>query len=401
MKNASTLTVNQEDNGVDQAKVPVTKFNKPPFLVGYTFEPYEAYKARDDGRLLAIRLETNRSCNLRCRYCYDQSGENLPDQLDISVLKTIVDQARDLGAESIVVIGGGEPTIHPEFRKLISHIHSLDMIPMIFSNCIEIDEDLAKFLFDHNASVMTKLDSLKPNVQDFMAGRKGSYRKIQKGINNLMDAGFGKPEEKRKLRIGASFVSCQLNVGEIDEIWHYCRNANIFPNMEVLTPTGRARQEMPDLGLTTEQVQEYKDRLLDIDRVFYGLDWLPHTPLAASGCLQHLYSMYVTIKGDVRPCAPTKFDEHDLLLEAGVYPHNILRKSLKGIYESPLFTYVRNIDKHLQGRCSDCEHNDECIGCRGYAYSFGVNQGLNPLAALRGECLQCSKEQSGESGCQQ
>ena len=39
-----------------------------------------------------------------------------------------------------------------------------------------------------------------------------------------------------------------------------------------------------------------------------------------------------------------------------------------------------------------CEHLDECIGCRGYSYAVGVNQGKDPYAALRGECLQCSKE---------
>lgn len=362
---------------------------RSPILAGYTYDPEDAYSARDAGRLLAIRLETNRDCNLRCRYCYAQSGRHLGDELSYEMLADVVGQAHDLGAQSVVVIGGGEPTLHPRFRDLISLIHSLGMIPMIFTNAICITPELAGFLQDSNASVMAKLDSLRPHVQDFLAGQVGAFKRMQKGLVNLLDAGFRRPADPHRLRLGASFVSCRLNREEIEEIWHFCRQQNIFPNMEVLTPTGRAKEELPDEGLTLEDIREYKLRVLQIDRTQYGYDWLPYTPLAASGCLQHLYSLYVTIEGNVRPCAPTKFDEHPALKVEGVYPHNIRRRSLKDIYEDPLFRYVRSIDQHLQGKCAACPHLGECIGCRGYAYAVGVNQGKDPREALCGECLQC------------
>jgi len=187
-------------------------------------------------------------------------------------------------------------------------------------------------------------------------------------------------------------VSSKLNRGEIEDIWHFCRQKNIFPNMELLTPTGRAKQELPDQSLSSEEIQEDKFKILKIDRKYYEYDWLPFTPLAGSGCLQHFYSLYITIEGNVRPCAPTKFDEHPALRHNGIYPHNILSCSLKDIYEDPLFQYVRNIEQHLEGKCGACEHLSECIGCRGYAYSVGVNEGRDPISALRGECLQCFKE---------
>jgi radical SAM protein with 4Fe4S-binding SPASM domain len=206
-----------------------------------------------------------------------------------------------------------------------------------------------------------------------------------------MDAGFSRPDDPHRARLGVSFVSNRMNLDEIEDIWHFCRSNNIFPNMEVLTPTGRAKHYLADQGLETAEIQEYKYRLLDIDRSHYGFDWLPHTPLIASGCLQHIYSLYVTIEGNVRPCAPTKFDEHPALRIDGVYPNNIRIRSLRDIYDDPLFYYTRNIDKHLEGKCSGCEHLDQCMGCRGYAYSVGVNEGKHPYVALRGECLQCLK----------
>jgi len=208
---------------------------------------------------------------------------------------------------------------------------------------------------------------------------------------NLQRAGFSKPAEPGKLRLGVSFVSNKMNLGEIEDIWHFCRQNNIFPNMEILTPTGRANDELEDKLLTTEEIKKYKLRLLEIDRKYYGYDWLPYTPITASGCLQHLYSLYINIEGNVRPCAPTKLDEHPALRIEGEYPYNINRMSLKEIYDSDLFTYVRNIDRVLEGRCGNCEHSEECIGCRGYAYSIGINNGVDPLEAFRMECQQCFK----------
>jgi len=383
----------QHANAPETARAPgppdAAGYRRPPILVGYTYEPGEAYRARDEGRLLAVRLETNRTCNLRCRYCYAESGGG--EEVPYAVLADVVAQAAALRARSVVVIGGGEPTLHPRFRELIERIHALGMTPVVFTNGLRVDATLARFLADHGASVMGKLDSLREDVQDFLAGRRGAARLIRRGLECLMDAGLGRADDGGRLRLGASFVTCRMNLPEIEDIWHFCRARGIFPNMEVLTPTGRANDQLADQGLTTEEVQAYKSRLLELDRAHYGYDWLPYTPLAASGCLQHLYSLYVTAEGHVRPCAPTKFDEHPALRRDGTYPHNVRRRSLREIYDDPLFAYVRHIDRHLEGKCAGCEHLDECIGCRGYAYAVGVRAGKDPRAALRSECLQCAK----------
>lgn len=362
-----------------------------PALLGYTYTGREAYAARNENRLLSLRLETNRSCNLRCLYCYAQSGQRLKNELTFKELCQVIAQAKNLGVRSVVIIGGGEPTIHPRFRDLVAFTDSLGIRPVIFTNTVSMTPNLARFLYDANASVMGKLDSLNPDIQGFLAGRRDAGAKIRDGLQCLIDAGFTRTDDPMRLRLGVSFVSCRLNVDEIEDIWQFCRERNIFPNMEVLTPTGRAKENLAECGLTRREIKAYKLRLLEIDRTRYGYNWLPYTPLTASGCLQHLYSLYVTIEGSVRPCAPTKFDEHPALKIGGIYPHNIRVRSLEDIYNDDLFRFVRGIDSRLQGRCAGCEYLEECIGCRGYAYSVGVNNGLDPRTALASECLQCFK----------
>lgn len=364
------------------------QYAPPPVLVGYTYDPEDAYSARENGRLLALRLETNTDCNLRCRYCYARSGSG-GQTADPHMLRNIVHQGKDIGLRSVVVIGGGEPTLHPGFRDLIAFIDSEGIVPMVFTNTMTMSRDLAEFLFRRNVSVMGKLDSLRPETQDYLAGVRGAFFRIQRGLFNLLDAGYAAPDRPDRLRLGISFVSNRLNVDEIEPIWQFCREHRIFPNMEILTPTGRARDTLSSRILDRETIRRYKLRLLDLDRRRYGFDWLPYTPLAGSGCLQHLYSLYITLDGDVRPCAPVKFEEQPSLWRNGVYPFNIHRMSLREIYDSDLFRYARAIDGVLEGKCGDCPHHRECIGCRGYAYSVGVNLGLDPREALRSECRQC------------
>lgn len=56
-----------------------------------------------------------------------------------------------------------------------------------------------------------------------------------------------------------------------------------------------SNDELEDQLLTADEINEYKLNRLEIDRKYYGYDWLPYTPIPASGCLQHLYSLYINI----------------------------------------------------------------------------------------------------------
>ncbi len=246
-------------------------FSSPPKLSGYYYSPGEARDARDTGKLLSIRLETSLQCNLRCNYCCNNSGEALADELSYAQLLDLVRQAKALDAQSIVVIGGGEPTIYPHFEELISFIHARDMVPVVFTNTTTMTRDLAQFLLDHNASVIGKLDSLQEDVQDRMVGVKGTYGKIRRGIEQLMSVGFSDTEDPAALRLGLSFVINKLNIGELPDLWRYCRERNIFPNLDMMIPNQRAERQV-ELLPTREERQAAKLVFLELDRREHGFE---------------------------------------------------------------------------------------------------------------------------------
>jgi radical SAM protein with 4Fe4S-binding SPASM domain len=285
-------------------------------------------------------------------------------------MQKVITDARLLGAESVVIIGGGEPLIYDHIKELIAFICSSGMIPVIITNGCALTKDLCSFLWDNNTSVLLKCDSLDEQRQDLLSGHIGSYKAMQNSLELLIQKGFNRPGSKH-LRAGLSFVVTRINYDDILSIWKFCRINGFYPNFEEFIPRGRGLTNYSRLYLNNETVLAIKEKLLEYDRINYGYDWLIHSPLPGHGCFQPICSVYITSSGDVRPCPDIE-----------VSFSNIGVSSIRDIINSPFFQLSRNIEKHLKGKCFSCSHNRICIGCRGNAFSVGINNGMLPEDAL-------------------
>lgn len=357
----------------------MTNYRTPPTLVGYNYTQPEIQRARQTTELLALRVETSMACNLACIYCNGNSGTAGPDEISFPVLTRVIGEARELGARSVVVIGGGEPTIYPHFGDLVGCIVKLGMVPVIISNGLNLGRDLVHFLFEHNASVLIKLDSFDEDIQDMLAGAPGAGIQIKRGLENLI-AEYRDSARGSCLRAGISFVVTKLNYESIEEIWKFCRENNLYPNAEDFIPRGRGQRNAGLLHVSPEKGSQLKQRLLAFDRRNYGYDWLVHSPLACHGCLQTFYGAYLSCDGFVRPCA-----------DIDVREFNVREMTLAEIIKTPFFEYVRHIDEHLDGKCAACEYNNVCVGCRGNAFCVGRAEGLDMYQAVSREDPTCQK----------
>ncbi|KPJ56534.1 hypothetical protein AMJ49_04635 [Parcubacteria bacterium DG_74_2] len=358
------------------------KYKAIPKLEGYYYSFKEAKEARDTGKILTIRIETSRICNLRCNYCCNRSGKPLKNELSYTKLKKLIKEAKELGAKSVIVIGGGEPTIYPKFKNIIKYIYELNMMSVLFTNSQTMSKSLTKFLYQYNVSVITKLDSLNEETQDTIAGVRGTFKNIQKGIRNLLDVGYKDWAKKGKYKLGASFVVNKINAREIPSIWRFCRENYIFPNLEMIIPNGVAKKEQK-LLLKRNEWRQLKQKLLKIDRKEYNYNWFPYAPLGGIGCFQVMYNLYISIDGNVRPCS-------------SIHCHvaNVKNMSLKEIINLPFFNIARNIEKHLKGKCGRCKNHFKCIGCRGLAFSVNKNKGRSEIESLCSEDPSCSLKNS-------
>lgn len=347
--------------------------NRSINLRGYTYTMDEAYAARDNGQLLCLRLDTNYECNIACKYCYSsplQTGKT--PQMSKEMLKSVIDQAYDIGMKAVIYLGGGEPLLYEHFWWFMEYLNKLNVVPVVFTNGILVTKETARRLYEVGATVMIKFDGLE-ETQNKLTGPK-SFDKIHRGFEMLLESGYGDLTDVNETRMGAAPCACNVNYQEIPDIWRMLRKNGVYPNVERATSIGRAK--IGDLSLDNSQTKWLYDTLREIDREEFGIQWeSPYSGYPAHSCYISLIGCHVKADGGVALCS--EFDSHA----------NINEKPLADILNEDLFVKVRHSEKLLKEPCSKCEHLRTCLGgCR--------SKCLNGSGSLFGHdpsCTLCQK----------
>lgn len=322
---------------------------------GLEFSQEEIAEARARRGLLSLELELSRACNLRCIYCYASSGLPMENELSLPEILDVVDQAVALGARKIIILGGGEPLLYPYLIDVIDYILSKGVKADLFTSGTLITPSKARALYDRGVAVVVKMNSRRPDIQDFLAGHPGTFQAIERGLEALKAVGY--PDEEHIL--GVETVICRQNYEELPQLWRWARKQGIIPYVEIMTWQGRAK-EHPDLEVSIQKTRTLFETLARIDAEEFGNKWIPHPPLAASHCARHEYSCTVIANGDIHPCPGVN-------LSVG----NVREDTLEHILnKSPVIQELRNIRKLIKGRCGRCELKYRCYGCRGNAYQI-------------------------------
>jgi len=343
------------------------------------FDDSEIAECLERKGLLSIELEFTKKCNLRCLYCYSSAGEPEKDELTLDEIKSVILQAKNIGAKKIILLGGGEPLLFQGFCDVVEYINSIGLQQVVFTNGTLVTKEIATFLFKMGVAVVIKSNSYKSEVQDILAGVKGAFKNIRNGIKHLIDAGY----PGKGASLGIQTIICRHNIDELPSMWMWARERQIIPYFEILTYQGRVK-ENKDLIVPIAEIKDLFSRLEIIDRERFDMKWTSKPTIAAFSCKRHLYSCLINSQGNVQPC--TGVDMH---------VGNIRRTPLEDILESsPVVANLRNIYAKIEGNCKTCEHNYECYGCRGNAYQITGN-----YLASDPTCWRCEKVTNEDSAC--
>jgi radical SAM protein with 4Fe4S-binding SPASM domain len=321
--------------------------------------------------LQRISIEISRVCNLRCTYCYADAGEHRQGGLSDSELRFIIQEAVQIGAAAVSIVGGGEPTLRSSLlvdgESCIDFANGLGCYCCLYTNGTLIDERAAEWLAARDVSVVGKLNSLKQDVQDQLAGVAGSASLMRRGIDALLKAGLA---DGRPSRLGLETIICRQNYDEMPQIWRFMRQRNIVPEVEIPTVHGRARANEPQLCFNQDEApdkyRELFDELLSIDREEFGCDWTPRPPFAALSCRLYYTNCYINDRGGVQPCAGV--DRPYGVLQVGSTKET--GTTLAQVVAGEPFQKLRRVHEHLKPPCQGCEWLPECYGCRGAAFNF-------------------------------
>ncbi len=83
---------------------------------------------------ISINLDLTSACNFACPHCVDSKIINTGEYLNIEDVKRSLDILKSHGLLSVILLGGGEPTLHRNFGEIVSYIKSMGLQLGIVTN---------------------------------------------------------------------------------------------------------------------------------------------------------------------------------------------------------------------------------------------------------------------------
>ena len=140
-------------------------------------------------------------------HCLSSSGRRDPRELSTEQCKAVIDELERMQV-FYVNIGGGEPTVRPDFWELLDYAVAHHVGVKFSTNGLRIDEKVAQRLAASDyVDVQISLDGATPEVNDYVRG-PGSYDMAIRALENLAEAGM----EDFKV----SVVVTRENAGQLD-----------------------------------------------------------------------------------------------------------------------------------------------------------------------------------------
>ncbi|MEV6772004.1 mycofactocin radical SAM maturase [Nocardia sp. NPDC051030] len=300
---------------------------------------------------ICLTWELTYACNLACVHCLSSSGRRDPRELSTAECQAVIDELERLQV-FYVNIGGGEPTIRPDFWELLDYATAHHVGVKFSTNGIRITPDIGKRLAANDyVDVQISLDGATEAVNDAVRGA-GSYRTAVRAMENLAAAGFS--------GFKISVVTTRHNIGQLDEFAALAARFDAQLRLTRLRPSGRGAAVWQDLRPTATQQRTLYDWLLDHgenvltgDSFFHLAGYgqaLPGLNMCGAGRVVCL----IDPVGDVYACP---FAIHDEFLAGNIRGAGGFTEVWR---DSELFARLRG--PQSGGACESCSAFDSCRG---------------------------------------
>jgi len=123
---------------------------------------------------ICLTWELTYACNLACVHCLSSSGRRDPRELTTAECRAVIDELERMQV-FYVNIGGGEPTVRPDFWDLVDYATAHRVGVKFSTNGIKITPERAENLAASDyVDVQISLDGATAEVNDKIRG-PGSY----------------------------------------------------------------------------------------------------------------------------------------------------------------------------------------------------------------------------------
>ncbi len=321
---------------------------------------------------ICLTWELTYACNLACVHCLSSSGRRDPHELTTDECRRFIDELERMQV-FYVNVGGGEPTIRPDFFDLLDYATAHRVGVKFSTNGVRITPAVAAQLAANDyVDVQISLDGTTREVNDAVRG-SGSYDMALAAMENLAAAGF--------TGFKVSVVVTRHNVGQLDEFQQLAERYGAALRLTRLRPSGRGADVWPQLHPHPEQQHELHQWLVSHGEgvmtgdSFFHLNALGQSLPGLNLCGAGRVVCLVDPVGDVYACP---FTIHDSFLAGNIRAPGGFARVWR---ESDLFASLRQ--PTAGGTCSSCEHSETCRGgCPAAKFFTGL-----PLDGPDPECV--------------
>jgi radical SAM protein with 4Fe4S-binding SPASM domain len=342
---------------------------------------------RRQGKPLGVtRLlwDITRKCNLRCLHCYARAGADWSNELTFDQIKLTTQKIASL-MPYIIVLGGGEPFILPNFLDIVAYIKKYTGSRIkVLTNGTLLTDDLIERMKGLVDFVQFSLDGRKRN-HDYLRNSLGSFEKAVSAIERARSYG---------IPTGVCMTLFNQNIADLDWVIDFAIQNKLYKlRISPIIAAGRANDRLNEFVLTPNVTRRlyatladlrslYKDViLLDFRDELYGKAFLstclPSKAKEHEGyllCSAGRSMLYVNPEGNITPCNFVDYPEYHL--------GNVKTDSLAGIWnDSPHLKEWRSLETCHIETCCDCHSRDQCGGglrCNAISQSGNI-KGRDPF----------------------
>lgn len=273
---------------------------------------------------LYLLIEPTSICNLRCVMCFQADrtfggDKKFMGRMELSLFKTIIDQAYLGGTKAITLASRGDPTLNKELSSMLEYMKGKFLEVKLNTNGILLTDDLSRSILKNEVTdLVFSIDSYeRKNYEEIR--KKAKFDKVLTNIKRFMairETEF--PNHRTTVRVSGVRVDEKQDKQKFNQFWSQLVDYNVLVDMQ-------------------ERWDTYFNAVLPDEKL------LP--------CGDLFERMYIWWDGKVNPC--------DVDYKSTLAVGNVMHNTIQEIWNGPGYTELR--EKHLTGQrskflvCSKCD----------------------------------------------
>lgn len=301
-----------------------------------------------------ISFEITNRCPLRCLHCFNNSGNELENELTTQQVLNILKEHSELGTQKILITGG-EPSSRQDFSTIINYASDCFFACIVASNGYGITEEVAKEINADNGNVIFQISiDGGEEAHNKIRQNKYSFKRAMEAIDILIEKGF------------IVTVACTVNKYNFDDMYLVAKLVKERGVIQITfaktNQSGRATDNLigdsVDLKLLIDRINEIKHKYEDKNFIV-TLDEATETSenVSVRSCTAGILQACVKANGDVTPCVAFNYKYG-----------NLIEGNIKEIYSERNINFFKSIKAPSKELCGDCIKENECNGCHAVAF---------------------------------